>query len=187
MWIRANPCGPSQAALESLWRSREAQDGLSSSQDQLQDGTTPWTLPGWSRMFSKSKQQLQVTFFSISPGVGGSILCHGLPAALTASRPRWDVVSVLSWGTGGHQDLCQQPDLPSQPGGPRGCCSCRGVVDSDGRWISRRRAGSGVWLQTWGAKAGGGKAGITATDPLVPLAAGAMEPTLLSGAPTALG
>lgn len=79
MWIRANPCGPSQAALESLWRSREAQDGLSSSQDQLQDGTTPWTLPGWSRMFSKSKQQLQVTFFSISPGVGGSILCHGLP------------------------------------------------------------------------------------------------------------
>lgn len=30
VWIKANPCGPSKAALQSLWRSREAQDGISS-------------------------------------------------------------------------------------------------------------------------------------------------------------
>lgn len=116
-------------------------------------------------------------FLSLSRGVGCSVLCHGLPAAVTAPRPRWDMVSVLPWGSWGHQDLWQQPELPRQPGGP-GCCCFRGVVGSDGPWISQRRAGTGLWLQTWGAKAGGGKAGTTATDPLVPPAAGATEPSL---------
>lgn len=59
------------------------------------------------------KQQLQVVSIP-QPRCG--MLHPGLPTAVTASRPGWDVVPGLPWGMWGHQALCQQPELPSQPG-----------------------------------------------------------------------
>lgn len=117
--------------------------------------------PGWwSRMFSQ--QQLQVLFI---PGSGcrmlqscavGSLLLSQLPGR--AGVGRGVCAATEDVGPPGPVPAAR----PAQPAWePRWCC-CGGIVDNDGRWVSRRRAGSGLWLQTWGAKAGGGKPGITA-------------------------
>lgn len=181
MWTKANPCGLSKAALQSL----EEQRG-----------------PGWDQLQVRTSSRMEPPHRHPRGAAGYSQAAA--PSGFYPSAQVWDAPSWApycchsfqarvgrgAWAAMG--DVGPPGPVPAaraaQPAwGPR-CCCCRGAVDSDGHWIPRRRAGSGLWLQPWGAKAAGGKAGITATDPPVPPSAGAgASQSTLRRAPAAPG